>query len=98
MVGRDVPTAIVPPGARGHRFRRPPESRRSNAPAATDRPAPKRRARLSAARQRTLPDGENIGGEVSFWTSLHITRSPRLRGPAAWIASASAASFLLRLM
>src|SRR5262249_15386467 len=39
---------------------------RSTVPAATDRLAPWRTARRSALRQRLRPDGEIVGGEVSF--------------------------------
>src|SRR5262245_16211134 len=36
------------------------------------------------ARQSPLPDAEiAFGGEVSFWTSLHIIRLPRRHGRAA---------------
>src|SRR6516165_3707716 len=51
------------PGCRSGHW---PGSRRSNAPAATDRLAPTRRATGLEARQHLLRDGENFGGEVSF--------------------------------
>ena len=41
-------------------------SRPGGAPAATDRPAPKRCGMRPGARRRRRPDAENFGGEVSF--------------------------------
>src|SRR6516164_1449999 len=46
------------------RARRPPETARSDAPAGSDRPGPKRSVIEPAARQRSLQDGENFDGEV----------------------------------
>src|SRR5262249_6897345 len=56
-------------------------TRRSRAPAASDTLAPKRNARRSAARPRTLPDGENFGGGgLSFNppspSSVHLSARP----------------------
>src|SRR5262249_21503229 len=42
-----------------------------------DRLAPSRSATRPAAWQRPLRDARMHGGEISFWTSLHIIRSPR---------------------
>ena len=61
-----APTAIDPSGARGCRPRCRRQSRRSGAPAASDRLAPVRRAIRPAARQRPLPDAEIDGAEVSW--------------------------------
>src|SRR5262249_34472983 len=69
-----------------HRTVRLPEMAQGSAPAAPDKLAPERRARLSAARQHPRPDARIVfGGEVSFRTSLslHIIRSPRPRVRAA---------------
>src|SRR5262249_28429976 len=53
-------------------------SRRSRAPAASDRLVRVRSATRPGARQHSLPDAKMCGGEVSFLTSLslHIIRSP----------------------
>ena len=55
-----------------------------SAPAAPDKLAPERRARLSAAWRRLLPDAENFAGEVSF--------SPIPPGPFHSITSSARAS------
>src|SRR5207302_7683085 len=60
-----APAAIAPSDARQCRFLRRGQTRRSSAPVATDRLAPKRSARRSAARQRRLPDAKTCGAEVS---------------------------------
>src|SRR5262249_34042196 len=52
----------------------------ANAPAAMDRSAPKRHARLSAARQRPRPDAENFGGEVSSEPPSRLTSLDHLVG------------------
>src|SRR6516165_1350814 len=67
MAGRGALTAIVPSGARRCRMYRQRRMARSDAPAATDRFAPKRFATRPGARQRPRPDAENFGGEVSRW-------------------------------
>jgi hypothetical protein len=56
----------VPSGGQTRRPRHQAENRRSSAPAGTDSFAPSRCARLSAERQRPLPDVRIFGGEVSF--------------------------------
>src|SRR5262249_54759451 len=70
---RQVPLVDIESASWGHR--------QSNARAAPDRLAPSRNATRPGARQRTLPDAENCGGEVSFRTSLpshhSITSSAR---------------------
>src|SRR6516162_4594296 len=52
------------------RARRPPETARSDAPAASDRPGPKRSVIEPAARQRRRPDAETFYGDVSWRPSL----------------------------
>ena len=49
--------------------------------AASDRLVPKRSATQPGA-QRSRPDAENFGGEISFLNLPHIIRSPRRRGRA----------------
>src|SRR5262245_11716082 len=59
----------------------PGGERKFNARAAPGTPEARRKAEGPGARQRTLPDAENCGGEVSFRTSLpshhSITSSAR---------------------
>src|SRR5262249_60599379 len=81
MAGRAAPIAIVPSVERGCRLRRRRESPRSGAPAASDRLAPAQSATPSAARQRTLRDGENFGGGGSILTSPPTISSPPPRPP-----------------
>ena len=50
------------------------EWRRSSAPAASDRLAPRRSAGQPGARQRPLPDAEIDGGEVS-WRPIYMLKS-----------------------
>src|SRR5262245_43983993 len=70
IAGRGAPKATVPSGARRCRSYRRARMARSPAPAASDRPAPKRSTTRMAARQRPRSDAENCDGEVSFRTSL----------------------------
>src|SRR6516225_8097135 len=65
MVVRIALAAIDPSSARKCRSPRPGYTRRSSAPAAPDKSAPKRYATRPAARQRPLPDAEIVGEEVS---------------------------------
>src|ERR1700686_534017 len=65
MAGRGSPTAIYRSDAQICRARHPRHSRRSNAPAASDRSAPMRCATRPGARQHSPPDVEIVGGEVS---------------------------------
>ena len=76
--------ATDPRGARKCLWCHRRRSGRSSAPAASDRLAPERRARSSAARQRLRPDAEVPAGSfISTSCSLHIIRSPRRRARAA---------------
>src|SRR6516164_2899831 len=75
MVGRGAPTGIDRSTARRCRRRRQPESRRSIAPAAMDRFAPRQSATRPAARRHQRPDARNSGGEVSR-VMLHELEHP----------------------
>ena len=77
---------LCPSGARGYRSRRRRESRRSSAPAASDRFAPARNATPPAARQRPRPDarivrrGSFIVAPPSRAASFdHLVGAPLLR-------------------
>src|SRR5262249_59581900 len=65
MAGRGAPTAIAPSDAQWCRHCRQRESRPTSAPAVTDKFAHSRSATWSAARRRSRPDAEIVGGEVS---------------------------------
>src|SRR4029450_3409654 len=66
---------------RGCRMRHPAEMEPRAGSVAPDRFPRRQRARWPEARRRPWPDAEiAFGGEVSFWTPLHIIRSPRQRG------------------
>src|ERR1700724_144997 len=75
MVVRDAATAIDRSGAQECRSDRRPQTRRSGAPAATDRLAPTPSSTVPATRQHPLPDAETFAetfyGEAS-------RRSPKL--------------------
>src|SRR5262249_39858601 len=79
MADRTALTAIGSSGARQCQQDRRGERQQSNVPAAPDRLAPTRSARLPAGRRRSRPDAENFGGEGLFLTPPHIIRSPRRR-------------------
>src|SRR5262245_58064185 len=67
MVGRAVPTAIAPSGARRYRFRLLRGRRRPDAPAGLDRVALVQSATSPAARRRPWPAAEiAYGGEASW--------------------------------
>src|SRR6516162_3871805 len=90
MAGRGAPKAIVPSVARRCRSCRQAGLARSDARAASDRLALSQHVTPPAARPRTLPDGENIGGEVSFLNlplaSHHsITSSARIEIEAMFV-------------
>src|SRR5262245_41895231 len=65
-LGRAAPTAIGRSRAQRCQSRRQGQVARSDAPAVSDKLAPKRRATRPRARQRWRPGAENFGGEVSF--------------------------------
>src|SRR6516162_4050950 len=90
MAGRGAPKAIVPSVARRCRSCRQAGLARSDARAASDRLALSQHVTPPAARPRTLPDGKNIGGEVSFLNlplaSHHsITSSARIEIEAMFV-------------
>jgi hypothetical protein len=59
---------------------------RSDAPAASDRLAPLRRAVKPAARQRPLRDAENFGGEVSSCCFPEMLNASRIYSPLIFAA------------
>src|SRR5262245_21430507 len=78
MAGRAALIATDRSGARRCRGHPPGEHRRPNAPAVTDRPAPKRHATRPVAQSRLLPDAEIVAVQASWlrpaWFTLrHIT-------------------------
>src|SRR5882757_9541602 len=66
MAGLAAPTAIDRSSGRTSRSNRRGGNQKSNAPAASDRSAPMRRAREPAARQRPQPDAKRVfGGKLA---------------------------------
>src|SRR5262245_59112112 len=81
MAVPDDPTGIGRRCARRCRWGRPPQKRRSSAPAATDMFAPTPPARRQETRQRPRSDAENFGGEVSWHplSEMAVTRRASFR-------------------
>src|SRR6516225_1565003 len=78
IAGQGAPKATVPSDARRCRSCRRARMARSRAPAASDRLAPSRCARLPAARQPPRPHARMCGGEVSWPPSLQCGRRDAL--------------------
>src|SRR6516164_1913372 len=84
MTGRAVLTAIGPSGVRRYRIRLLRGHRQSNAPAATDKFAPKRSVRRPGARQHRWPDAENFDGRVDEEVAHpHPSQTRMCRFPAS---------------
>src|SRR6516165_6684828 len=86
MADRTALTATGSSGARQCQQDRRRERQQSNVPAAPDRLAPTRSARLPAVRRRPRPDGENFGGEVSSCCFPEMLNASRIYSPLMFAA------------